>query len=390
MKIAVIKIGARISFSSVGTSGGTGEALSIIKMLKKGGLSVDVYTKILDKDKNPKDIQFFDIETEYPNINSRGYQGLIVINGHCNFFGGAEARDQVLNYHLINNFKGRVFYIYCDPSLQLTQLWGAIEKKPWGEKYKKQDIEISRTDIVYISQPYDIPAVEEIINKNGIKAESIVHFPFEKFPCLNDKIKIKDNPTYDLLYGGTMRGNKRIDKMIKFYFGYSMDINVEMFGKIDDEELIKRANKLKILDRPPRYGTAIKYDAFMEKMNDTIAHVVIGDKWYEGKDMAQRCYESIWSSVITFIDLDLDPQMRVFGKNINLQKFNYVSSKDEVEKRIKLLKDNKKLRQQIIEEQFKTIDFNADVYCKEFTDIIKQYATEPQNEPITTKTKTLF
>ena len=50
MKVGVIKLGSRISFNANDTSGGNGEARSIIKMLHGGGADVEIFTKILKKD----------------------------------------------------------------------------------------------------------------------------------------------------------------------------------------------------------------------------------------------------------------------------------------------------------------------------------------------------
>lgn len=372
MKIAVIKLGSRIAYGGKDTSGGNGEAKSIIRMLDEAGADIHVYTKILKKDKNPSHLTFWNIEDEYEGINSRGYEALVVLNGNVNFFGGAEAPDQILNYWLINNFKGRVYYIYCDPSLQLTQIWGSVAKKEWASSWKQEDIEITRNDIVYVSQPYNLKAVKEIQDKVGIEIEKTVHYPFERFPCLNEQIKINENPSVDLSYGGTMRGNRRIKKMVKFYFGYSDDIKVEMFGKIKEPDLIATRDKhFSSKMRAPEFGPPVNYDEFMTKMNDTLSHVVIGDIWYEGNDMAQRCFESIWSNVITFIDEDMDPQRRVFPSG-PCAKFNYVKDHRDVEKRIKALKENPKIRKEILKAQFEAVDFKPKEYCKGFLDILKQ------------------
>jgi hypothetical protein len=377
MKIAVIKLGARISYKSVGTSGGTGEAISIIDILRKSSSDVHIYTKILDKDENPSDLTFHQIEDTYTEINDKGYDALLVINGTVNFFGGAEAKDQILNYWLINKFNGKVFYAYCDPSLQLKQIWGAIKNKDWASNWNKEDIEIKRDDITYISQPYDLKSVKELLNKSAEKGNPVIknikHFPFEQFPCMRDKLAPKKNPTYDLLYGGTMRGNKRIDKMLRFYFGYSEDINVEMFGKIKPAEFDKRLKNKKCEEkggRPPKFGKAVKYNEFMDKMNDSLAHVVIGDKWYEGRDLAQRIYESIWSSVVTFIDKDMDPKKLVYGDN-KLGDFLYVSDAEEVEKKIKKLKQSPENIKKIIIAQYKAVDFSLEKYVDKFVNILK-------------------
>jgi hypothetical protein len=371
MKVAVIKLGARIAFGAADTSGGNGEARSILKIIKGSGTDVDVYTKVLKKDKNPKDYTFFNIEDEYTKINDREYEALIVLNGSVNYFAGVEIPDQILNYNLINNFKGKVFYLLCDPSLPLNQTWPSIEKKEWLGNWKKEDILITRKDIIYMSQPYDLFAVKnDIIKKSKIEIGKVVHFPFEKFPCLNDRVKEVENPEFDILYGGTMRGNRRINKMVKFYFGYSNDLKVEMFGKIKPEDLDKVAKKAGN-PRPPSYGAAIAYDKFMEKMSNSLSTIIIGDKWYEGKDMAQRCYESIWSNVITFIDIELDPEKRVYKDSEFCSKFNYVKNSAEVEKRIQMIKDKPAIRKMVIEEQLKAINFNEKQYCLDFIEIIK-------------------
>jgi hypothetical protein len=373
MKLAVIKLGSRVAYGGKDTSGGNGEAKSIIKMLHKAGASIDVYTKVLDKDRNPAHLTFYNIESEYENINNRGYEGLIVLNGNVNFFGGAEDRAQILNYWLINRFQGKVFYVYCDPSLSLSQIWNSISKKPWSFNWIESDINITRSDIVYISQPYNIEAVKKKIG-DDIAIQEIVHYPMERFPCLNSKVEMKPNPSLDLSYGGTMRGNRRAKKMVKFYFGYE-DLKVEMFGKMDQDVLLKTRDKFfPDLQKAPIFGPPVEYDDFMQKMNDTLCHVVIGDTWYEGNDMPQRCFESIWSNVITFIDVDMDPLKRVFPDGA-CAKFNYVKDSSEVAKRIKMLKDIPELREKVLKSQIDAINFDAAKYCNDFLKIIKDRST---------------
>ena len=221
MKIGVLKLGARISFSSQGTSGGTGEALSIIRMLTGGGGEVVVFTKILNKDENPDSIEFRNIEDEYSNIND--LECLVVINGTVQFYGGAEDRSQLLNYEIINNFEGPVFYILCDPELTFKQVWPSVSKKPWGSAWEESMLNVVRKDIVYIAQPVSVDKVLGTLKTNAIIPSDIVHFPFEQFPCLNEQLPFNPTPIVDLSYGGTMRGGKRIKKMVKFYLGHPED-----------------------------------------------------------------------------------------------------------------------------------------------------------------------
>lgn len=368
MKIGVLKLGARISFSSQGTSGGTGEALSIIRMLTGGGGEVVVFTKILNKDENPDSIEFRNIEDEYSNIND--LECLVVINGTVQFYGGAEDRSQLLNYEIINNFKGPVFYILCDPELTFKQVWPSVSKKPWGSAWEESMLNVVRADIRYISQPFDVDKVLADLKKNEVVPSTITHFPFEKFPCLNDRLEFNPTPTVDLSYGGTMRGGKRMKKMAKFYFGHPSDISVEMFGKIKEEDF---KPDLKFGLTLPAFTGPVRYDEMLPKMNQAMCHCVIGDPWYEKiNDVPQRLYESIWSSVITFVDADMDKLRRVYGIDKNLADFLYVNDRQELSEKIQLLKSDPSTRRQILQDQVKAVRFVPEEYCSKFVQQIEK------------------
>lgn len=363
MKIGVLKLGARVSFSSQGTSGGTGEAISIINMLHKGGAEVVVFTKILKKDVNPDYIEFRDIMTG----STTDIDALVVINGRANFFGGAEDAAQIMNYKIISQFDGPVSYTYCDPELTLVELAPAVACKPWSTNWNIDEITIGEKKIRYISQPYDTQYIMDNLKKNVIRPSSIVHFPFEKFPCMNDPLDYNENPVVDLSYGGTMRGGKRQAKMSKFYFDLDPSISVEMFGKIDNSAF---KQSLQNKTGNVMFTGAVKYDKMLSKMNESACHVVIGDPFYEkSNDVAQRTYESIWSSVVTFIDGDLDSARRVYGDDPTLQML-YVHSKEELSDKIKYIKDHPKLRKALVETQFSHVAFDEHKYTRDFVELV--------------------
>lgn len=369
MKVAVIKLGSRISFNANDTSGGNGEARSIIKMLHQGGAEVHIFTKILKKDNLVEDYHWHNLSD---NVNTRlpGIDALVVLNGNVNFFGGAEDPEQLLNYAIINHFPGKVFYLLCDPELTLKQVWPSVSKKEWASNWSQEMLHVGRTDIVYVSQPHDVEKVMADLKKNEVVPSEIVHFPFEKFPCLNERLDFNPTPEVDLSYGGTMRGGKRMKKMAKFYFGHPDDVSVEMFGKIQLDDF---KTDLILGKRPPLFTGPVRYDEMLPKMNRAMAHCVIGDPWYEEiNDMAQRAYESIWSSVITFIDSDLDRLRRVYGKDRTLSDFLYVSDREELSEKIQLLKNDVQLRKLIVQDQINAIDFDAKKYCTGFVDLIQQ------------------
>lgn len=369
MKVAVLKLGSRISFNANDTSGGNGEARSIIKMLHQGGASVDIYTKILKKDTLLPEYTWHNLST-IPHVSAKA-DALIVLNGSVNFFGGAEDPEQLLNYALINDFEGPVFYILCDPELTFKQVWPSVSKKPWGSAWEESMLNVVRKDIVYIAQPVSVDKVLGTLKTNAIIPSDIVHFPFEQFPCLNEQLPFNPTPSVDLSYGGTMRGGKRIKKMVKFYFGHPEDVSVEMFGKIKREDFSdKIVNGLST----PLFTGPVRYDEMLPKMNQAMSTCIIGDPWYEQiDDMAQRAYESIWSSVITFIDADLDKMRRVYGRDRTLSDFLYVSDKAELTEKIQLLKTNPSLRHAIALDQIAAIDFDASRYCEGFVNQIESF-----------------
>lgn len=365
MKVAVIKLGARISFNAKDTSGGNGEARTIIKMLKLGGADVHIFTKILAKDNLIEDYTWHNLSSD---IDTSGMDALVVLNGAVNFFGGAEDKEQLLNYVIINSFGGPVFYTLCDPALTLKQVWPSVEKKDWGSKWAQEQLEITRSDIVYLSQPFDTEKVASKLGKNEVIPKAIVHYPFEKFPCLNEMLPINPTPSVDLSYGGTMRGGRRAKKMAKFYFDVPGNINVEMFGKISAEDFPEKV--IAGLFRPEFTGP-VQYNDMLKKMNQSLAHCVIGDPWYEEiNDIPQRLYESVWSNVITFVDTDLDSVRRVWANDKELGDFLYVSSCEELAEKISFINEDESLRLDLLARQVKAVNFDAKEYCESFVKLL--------------------
>ena len=370
MNIALIKLGVRISINSSNTSGGTGEALSIIKMLIIAGCNVDVYTKVLDSDKFSTDFNIYDIETNYKSINNNNYDCLLVLNGNVNYFGGVDDPAQTINYIIINNFKGKVFYIMCDCNLLLKQIWPSIENKSWSNKYSKSDIYINRKDIVYISQAQFIHKVKEKANKQNVEIKDIVYFPLEKFPLITlEDFDFNTNPKYDLLYGGTFRGGSREDDMIKFYFGYESDFKISMFGKISiDNFNIKKIKNLNY----PKFESSVSYDKFGNKMLESKATVIIGDKIYkQWGDLAQRIYESIRVGNVIFIDKSYDFRRKVFKGNKELEDFCYVDDRIDVANRLNKLLDND-YRKHIVDLQREVSNIDKYEYCNSLVNLLKE------------------
>jgi len=322
---------------------------------------------------NPAPNIFMNEILEEHDQATTGYDAMIVINGSLNLYGGADSPESILPWRMINRFPGRVFYLMCDPELPLKQVWEAVrpERRPtWTNRYQEDDIVIKRCDMVLVSQSQNLDVVEkEVLAKQGVDFERIVQFSFEKFPCMREIPEPNEAPEYDLIYGGTMRGNRREKKMVQYYFDLPEGMRGLMFGKIRVEDF---KEKLVAGKRVPEFSGYVKYDAMLEHLNKSLAHVVIGDPLYERLNLiGQRTYESIWAGCVTFIDKELDKKRSVFGKNQELSDFLYVSSQAEVIDRIEALKCDTEMRFDILAEQYETVGFDPTAYTDDLTNLLK-------------------
>jgi hypothetical protein len=368
MKIGLMKIGARIAWGAKSLSAANGECRILAEVLNNAGADVHIITKILDKDASPGAFTFHNIENSYKKINDMGLDALLVVNGNVNFFGGAEDRPALLNYEIINSFKGQIFYIFTDGDLYLKQV--SIKGKEWANKYNEDNLNITRKDIKYISQPYNIESVKTLIAKAGIEIADVIHYPIEQYGMLNEPIAFNENPKYDLIYGGSHRGKKRIKKLAKYYFDHK-DKAIHLFGSISLEHFQSMKGVINDSMIAPTFGGSVDFTLFKATLNNSMAHLIIGDPWYEGNIVTLRVYESINSSVVTFIDSSFDPTRRIFGKDERLSEFLYIKDRADLDKKLEMLKIDKEFRRRIVKRQFDAIEFDKDRYGIDFYHVIK-------------------
>ena len=185
-------------------------------MLHRGGADITVMTNVADDDYKPEQYKFVNIIDLYNEnkiesyFKEQNFDALIILNGSFTIFGGVEGDlvwMNIANYNAINLFPKTPYLILCDLALvAINNMWsGMISKKPWGDKYKDKQLDVTRDDIVVITQAYDTKTMHSLIakNKNAIKVrpENVRHFPFERFPSLYDKnyFEVNENPEYGSL-----------------------------------------------------------------------------------------------------------------------------------------------------------------------------------------------
>lgn len=372
MKIGVIKLGARILWD-LDNSVTSGEAISICKALERGGAEVHVFTKILKKDTLHPSLHWHNIaESDQADLDMLDL--VVVINGNVNFFGGAEDREQILNYSVINNAQCPVVYIMCDPELPLVQIWENVQKKPWGENYRERDVNITRP-VHLLSQPFAVDAVRAGWPKKGAPLGEVKHFPMERFPYLNEWLEPPAAPTVDLMYGGTARGGRRIPNLYKWYCGLPEDLTVEIFGKIDatDFEKHNKISKLPV-KRYPTFSGMVKYGDVLPKMQGALAHMVTGDPSYEELDLIpQRVAECIAAGNIVFVDANIDKSRRIYPAGTEAHDFLYVSTQEELIERLRAVKTDPTIRAHLREAQKLAVNFDADEFCQSLVSFLRTF-----------------
>lgn len=392
-KLAVCKIGGRISFGKVDkdgnvsnakdTSGGNGEAKAIIDIAQKSGkFDTTILTKTTAKDYFPKEYKFVDIvkllqEDKIEDfVNSQDFDVLLLINGSINCFGGAEQSilSDLALYKAMHFFKKKIVFCSCDICIPFVpDIWKTIASKEWSSKYRKEDFDLSGKTFYMLTQARDLDALYRILDSkkgNVFKRENIENFAFEKFPCENtvQYVDVNPSPIYDLLYGGTLRAGRRIKKIVNWYYNHP-DLIVELFGNMDQEKIDAVARKQYGIFHKPAFNDPVNYLENSKKMNQSLATIVIGDDMYEETStVQQRAYEAMCANVITFIDEKLDKPHNVYGFNPGLEKFLYLQSPSQIEKRIQMLKDTPKLRDKILEMQRQIVSFDRQLWYNDFAE----------------------
>ncbi len=361
-KVALIKIGARISFKDEEKMSSTlVEVLATLKLLSSCDMEVDIYTKKSARDKDHPVYDVYDLKTNWFNINMKDYDALFIVNGSVPFYGGKDGNDDIFNYKIINCFEGKMFYMLFDPYLGLKQIHGNIAKK---EDYKihAEDTRVTRDDITYITQCQDTSEINEL------GQQSVHYFPLQQFPLYMSNIYPEYNSyppveelQRDLTYCGSFRGGRRQEDMIEYYFGSERSTIVGS-GYKDGERFSKKKVGNLIY---PKFEKPVKQKQVAKEMRKGLATVIIGDPLYiKHYDIAQRLYECVLANVITFIDKKLDPEMRTF----NQMPFFYVTSKEDLYNKLAYLYQSEDNRLRYLKMQKEVIinSFDFNLYSADF------------------------
>lgn len=398
-RILVAKFGGsngRICFGKVSKDGtvknsrditsGCTEAKTIIDILERSGkFEIGVLTKILDKDWMPDKYEFYStLELGHEDMDKffaeKKFDYMLIVNGSINCFGGAEDAmiPDLCIYRMMHYFPRKIFYCQCDLAINLLfDVYDYISSKPWASKYKREEYDISNKDITMITQAKNLDAHLKEVNKPKMyqfKREQLKHFSFEKYPVIMPFAHVDRNesPKYDLGYGGTLRGGRRIKKLVKYYFNYPESISVNLYGKLDDPKLLESARKCYGDSmRMPELGTICNFVDNGKVLNQSLATIVIGDEIFERtQTVQQRAWQAICANVIAFVDEALDKDKTFYGHDDVMKRFMYVANQDDVIKRIEGLRKKPELRDYILNKQQEMASFNVESWANELANDI--------------------
>lgn len=342
-RIAVMKIGANITWSKSAMSASNFDITSICELLEPF-YHICLISRKTRNTIVPKGDYFFKDIRDVKDINKGYFDHLLVFNGNVNFYGGQESVDQILIYKLINDFDGPVHYMQTDGQLFLKQIWPAIACKDWASNWKETDLTITRNDIHYISQGHNIEKTRKYIeSKKGIRPYAITHFPLEQAILCGEHVTAKPPnwlAEYDLIYGGAPRSGARRKKLLNFYA--HNNLKTYMFGAINRKNLQPPPGSLIV------FGPKVQNNMFISELNRRArATVIIGDDLYDNNFNTLRMYESILAGLLVFIDNRFDPDHLFYKSQFHMTGF-YVRNAEELYDSYRTYTDNESTFEDVI------------------------------------------
>ncbi len=290
MKIAVLKIGANITFSSANKSAANADIKYALKTINNNANSITIISKKTRNTIIPKEYKFAELK-DVESLDAADV--ILVFNGSINFFGGAFSPEIIKTYQLLNKTTSHIMYVQTDGAMWFQQLWPLIYKREWAKHYNESDFHISGDKVIYLTQGRDMKKVhnELLTKKYVIYPKEIFHYPWETTILQFDW----DIPrpwferAYDLGFGGATRNSYK-RKLIEKYYNSPILKNL-LFGNLRGVDCFNAQMQAKV-----------SYQQFIPKMSRCKATVAFGDKFYNNNFHTLRMYENILAGCLMFVD----------------------------------------------------------------------------------------
>ena len=308
MRLAIMKIGANITFSSNNASAANADILYFLRQINVDDHDITIITHRTRNTFIPKKIRFLEINT-HPNLNE--FDAVIVFNGSVNFFGGAMDPNLLAIYSALHECDIPIIYLQTDGALPFKQLWPLIWKREWAQDLNKEDYYIEPEQVCYMTQGRDMNALNQLIlsKKELVQTTNLEHYPHARCILAKHEQYIKPNPIpfedrkYELGFGGYVRNTYK-RKRIEHYFNAEDNL---LFGNL-------RGVRAPLA----RMQGKCSYQQFIKMMHQCKGTVIIGDEYYCDNYITLRFYECLLADCITFIDHRLDTYHYMYGEDNEL------------------------------------------------------------------------
>jgi len=359
MNIGIYKIGANTDIGIDMTNSGSSEIMTLIRHLVSIDVDVNYYIlNDIDSSFTTKQISknIYEININNIDLSKLNLNKIILNNGSLilELSNRKNCYDKLISF--INNNNVDIFLFFED--IFLSRFF---------------NIELNNKNIKLISQFYNIDLVKNVIEKdNNIIISKVYYFPIEKFvpfsrDYYNFLINKKDkNIKYDVYYAGSGSKKMRIKKLDNLLIDDCSNVirgsfNNNMFKNI----------------HPTIYNNKISFEQVFYELYNSFATIILTD--YESfnfkKDIytiSSRLYQCYLTDTITFMDDTFDIK-NLIKLNLKIKEFLIIKDKNDLYKKIKLLKENVNLYKDILKEQQSIINnliFNKNKFFIEFYNIL--------------------
>lgn len=272
----------------------------------------------------------------------------IIWNGSFNAFGGKIGVPALSSYNFLNKFTKPIIFCVTDTAIPIGDCAGWIkgaQKKGNYLELDSADYTIRPTEIHCLTQTHNIDKFKDHWKGGQNRFGTYEFFPHHMYAMKKQNLQlgISADTQRDLIYFGNMRSGKRNKKFIEFFDGHD-GLVVDVYGKWKDSFTKDiKANFLGPIDTR---------DLNVE-INKSLATVYISDEFNEDCIWTTRFYEAVFNRTIMFVDIDNDP------KRVYFDDFFYISSRKELYDKIKLIKNNPGVREDLLNKQFTALYFHV-------------------------------
>lgn len=293
---------------------------------------------------------------EAQEIDLNEYDHVFVHNDTQNFFGGTLSKHMIKQIKELCRFTGKLYILFTDPNLHPVnyakiiydrQMRGVQTVFNTNERVTAEEVHQFanlKWNIIWCGRDF-----AKFHHSDYRKLKPEIQCKIEEYQNIPDFFKELFNQRtvelphlslgerkFDLTYYGNWRPKR--EKKLRHYLAPSLKKRVLGF----DEKKLSLSNT--------EYRKYLSPAELALQVHQSVASIVIGDPAHNNNITTARFYENILFEVCSFIDLEYDPERRLY-KSPFLKDFMYVRSGSELEQKIGAIRNNEELFNTIIKTQ---------------------------------------